>query len=142
MQLETRSQQLFMQIYQEASSPEVIRHWAEVIKYEWDDLENFYSKYGAYSNADTYGKYASIWRRYNTVGIMLRDNRISADLLYDYMGTAVLRMWDKYGSLIYEMREFEDNPGRMEWFEYFALEMDKVRIKRGLSDKVIKMDRE
>jgi len=92
MQLETRSQQLFMQIYQQASTPEVIRHWAEVIKYEWEDLEEFYSKYGAYSNSDTYGKYVSIWRRYNTIGIMLRDNRVSPDLLYDYMGTAVLRM--------------------------------------------------
>ena len=142
MQLETRSQQLFMQIYQQASTPEVIRYWAEVIKYEWEDLEDFYSKYGAHANSDTYGKYSSIWRRYNTVGIMLRDKRISPALLYDYMGTAVLRMWNKFGSLIYKMREFEDNPGRMEWFEYFALEMDIVRVTRGISDKVVKIERE
>jgi len=40
------------------------------------------------------------------------------------------------------MREFEDNTGRMEWFEYFSLEMDKVRVKRGISEQVIKMKRE
>ena len=39
------------------------------------------------------------------------------------------------------MREYEDNPDRMEWFEYMAVEMDKIRVKRGISDQVIKMER-
>jgi len=133
---ETRQTQLLMQLFQDVSSIEKLKIWNEVIKWEWDDLEDFIHKYGSDGNPDQYAKYVSIWRRYNITGIMLRDQRISADILYDYMGTAVIRMWNKFEHLINEFRAYEENPGRMEWFEYLANELDKVRVSRGISDRV------
>jgi len=125
-----------MQLFQDVSSTDKLLLWNEVMKWEWDTPEDFLNKYGPDGNPDEYVKYVSIWRRYNITGIMLRDNRISADILYDYMGTAVIRMWNKFESLIMAIRDFEENPGRMEWFEYFAREMDKVRVSRGIGDRV------
>jgi hypothetical protein len=45
-QLETRQAQLFMQIFQEFSSVENFKVLNEVMAMEWDDYDDFMSKYG------------------------------------------------------------------------------------------------
>jgi hypothetical protein len=137
MQLDARSQQLFMQLYQQMSSPEAIRTWIEIMKWEFTDFDDFKSKYGFKVNEDAYIKRSSLWRRYNVMGIMLRDGRISPDLLYDYVGSGVILMWNKFESIIKKNRELRNNPEQLEWFDYFVEEMNTVREKRGLTTPLV-----
>ena len=46
LQLESRSLQLFMQLYQQMSSPDAIQTFNEIVNYEWDDFDDFSQKYG------------------------------------------------------------------------------------------------
>jgi hypothetical protein len=130
LQLETRSLQLFMQLYQDMSSPENVKTWVEIMNWEWNDYDDWTRKY-VEKNQEAYAKRASVFRRYNTMGIFLRDNRIDSELLYDYVGTSVIGTWDKYGRLR------NDRPELLQWFEYLADEMKKIRKNRGITSPVI-----
>ena len=136
LQLETRSLQLFMQLYQEMSSPEMLKTWIEIMNWEWDDYDDWTRKY-VDNNQEAYAKRVSVFRRYNTMGIFLRDTRIDPELLYDYVGTSVIGTWDKYGPIIKENRLRIDRPELLQWFEYLADEMKKIRNDRGITSPLI-----
>ena len=133
MQLETRSLQLFMQLYQDMSSPEGSKIYMEIMKYEWDDSNDFSEKYGR-NNVEAYSKWTSIFRRYNTMGIFLRDNRLEPEMLYDYVGRSVIFVWNKYEPLVKEWRRNFNSPELYEWFEYLVHEMNNMRKKKGFTE--------
>jgi len=137
LQLESRNLQLFMQLYQQMSSPEAYQTVMEIMYYDWGDIDDFLLKYGERNNVVAYGKYMSIMRRYNTIGLLMRDKHIDPELLWDYIGDSVIAMWDKYGEIIREMRVRLNQPTFLEWFESLVNEMIKISTNRGFTEPVI-----
>ena len=123
-----------MQLYQQMSSPEAVQAFMEIMYYDWDDYDDFVLKYGAENNTVAYGKYMSVIRRYNTIGILLRDKNIDAELLWDYIGDSVIGVWDKYGEIVREWRAYLNRPWLFEWFEFLVDEMNNIKSNRGFTE--------
>jgi hypothetical protein len=134
LQLETRSLQLFMQLFQQMNSPENMKNYIEILNWEWDDYHDFEMKYGSDDNEEAWAKRISWWRRYNVIGLILRDKRIDTELLYDFIGTGVINLWKKYEPIIMEQRVRYGLTNIFQWFEYLADEMNRVRLNRGITE--------
>ena len=131
--LESRNLQLFMQMYQEMSTPENLKRWSDLMNFEWDDFDDYMRKYSLEANEEAYLKRSSVLRRYNTMGLLVRDNHLDSELLYDYVGDQVLMMWEKQGPFLVEYRVRYGRPELLQWFDYLADEMRKVKLKRGFT---------
>ena len=51
--LETRQVQFFMQIYQNVTLAEKLRVFGKLMELEWEDYDDFMSKYGSASNPES-----------------------------------------------------------------------------------------
>lgn len=135
MQLENRQAQLFMQSYRETSTPELQTIAFKIMKWEWTDFANFREKY--VDDPRKFGEWVSFMVYMNGLGIMLKEGYIDSELLYkmDQDGTAPIRFWSKFKSIIREMRTHQNNPGEFQYFEYYVEEMFRLRRLNGLSTK-------
>jgi len=133
--LETRQAQLFMQSYRETSTAELQTLAFKIMKWEWTDYADFKEKY--VEDPTKFGEWASLMIYLNGLGIMLEEKYIDSELLFkmDQDGTAPLRWWFKFESVIKEMRTVENNPGIFKYFEYYVEEMIRLRKLNGLSTK-------
>jgi hypothetical protein len=127
----TRQAQLFMQIYQELISPENFRISNELVRWEWDDYDDFMRKYGAENNPEAFSKRYSTWFRLNGIGLLVKDGLIDVDRVYELMNDYILWQWKKFGDLIIRTRVHFNNPDWMEGFEYVAGEMERLKLSRG-----------
>jgi len=133
LQLETRQTQLLMQIYQDLTSETTLRNWIEILSYEFEDYEEFNSKYGAAYNRESFAKRFSVWRLLDGVGLLLRDGLLDPDRVYDLMDSTVIPQWEKFGHIIKQHRN-EGWPDAEEGFEYLYHEIMKVRKQRGIDE--------
>jgi hypothetical protein len=136
LQLETRQTQLFMQIYQEMSTPETIANWAEILGYEWDNYEDFEHKYGSGLYPDLFGKRVSIWRIFDGIGLLLYYKLIDIEKVYELIDSGVLIQWKKWAPIIKEQRIRHGFPEQNKWFEYLNDELTKIRNQRGIESKL------
>jgi hypothetical protein len=104
--LETRQAQLFMQLYDHYYDRDTMKDESEVIwQWKWKDFEDFWEKYGLSTNVQAFTKFDS-WATYiKGVGVLLKRRLIDPDLVYDLMGTSIILLWEKYGSVIKEIRK-------------------------------------
>ncbi len=136
MQLETRQAQLFMQVYQEMSSPEFYRIYNELLHMEWEDWDDYYRKYGSDNNPEAFAVRNSLHYRLNGVGLLVKADLIDVDRVYDLMRTTILWQWNKWEDIILKARELYNVPSYMEGFEFIAEEMVKESENRGVSVEV------
>jgi hypothetical protein len=134
--LETRQAQLFMQIYQEMSSPEHYIRTNELLHMEWDDFDDYYRKYGSENNPEAYALRGSMWHRLNGVGLLVKAGLIDVDRVYDLMRNTILTQWKKWGDIIIKIREEWNILEYLEGFEFIANEMVKESESRGVSADV------
>ena len=134
--LETRQAQLFMQIYQDMSSPEHQIRSNELLHMEWEDWDDYIRKYGLENNPEAYALRHSMWYRLNGVGLLVKAGLIDVDRVYDLMSGTIFRHWKKWGDHIIRIRELYNAPGYMEGFEFIADEMVKESESRGYSADV------
>ncbi len=134
--LETRQAQLFMQIYQEMSSPEHYIRDNELLRMEWEDFDDYYRKYGSENNPEAYALRCSMWYRLNGVGLLVKADLLDVDRVYDLIGGTILSQWAKWRDIIIWIREEWSIPGYMEGFEFIADEMVKESESRGYSADV------
>ncbi len=134
--LETRQAQLFMQIYQEMSSPEFYRIYNELLHMEWEDWDDYYRKYGSDNNPEAFAVRNSLHYRLNGVGLLVKADLIDVDRVYDLMRTTILWQWNKWEDIILKARELYNVPSYMEGFEFIAEEMVKESESRGVSVEV------
>jgi hypothetical protein len=65
-------------------SLEYTRTFADVMSYTgWKDVEEFNEKYGWRSNPEAWSKLLLIERIYNSVGILLKENMVNADIVFE-----------------------------------------------------------
>jgi hypothetical protein len=82
----------------------------EIMAMQWDNYDDFVSKYGAENNPDSYRKRMRIWRQMHLNGLLVRDGLIDNRAMIDYIGYGPLHMWMKFKDIIEETRRHYDSP--------------------------------
>jgi len=80
-----------------------------------------------------YGKRASVWSYYNSIGYLLMKGRISIDTVYDLLGLPAVLQWNKWGKIILEIREKQELPQYFKGFEYLVSELKRYQEKHSES---------
>lgn len=118
---------------QKMETYEFHRTYAELTYYEWKDYDDYEKKYGSDNNLDSYAKRLSIWRFYNSLGNMLKNNMIDADVLYDHGGDGSIVIYGKFEPIIHATRKVYSAGDWMRGFEYLSDEMLKIAKRRDAS---------
>ena len=125
IEVETRQAQLFMDLYNHYYSKETMRDEDELIyQWKWKDFEDFWKKYGPETNVEAFSKWDSLETYMKGVGVLVRRKLIDPDLVKDLMGTSIILHWEKFGSVVKEIRR-RYWPHALEGFEYLYDEMKK-----------------
>ena len=105
-EVETRQAQLFMQLYGHYYERDTLKAECEVAElWKWKDFEDFWNKYGLYTNLEDFTKFDS-WATYiKGIGVLVKRRLIDPDLVSDLMGTSIIHLWERYCSVIKEIRK-------------------------------------
>ena len=130
----TREMQLFMQMYNILHTRESLQTLIELLNLKVDEDE-YRQKYDSYVNPEHFGKRASLWYTYNSVGEMLRLKMVDPDLLHRLnVDTNVIMLWENWEHIIKMNRERENMPDLWDGFEYLYTEMKKLRKNMNYPD--------
>ena len=118
-------------LMQKMETPDYHRMYITLMNYEWKDYDDFEKKYGSDNNLDSCAYRLSSWRYFNGLGYMLKNNMVDAEVLYNHGGDGCIWMWDKFESVIRNMRKVYHTGDSWLWgFEYLADEMTKIAKMR------------
>lgn len=132
---DTRKIQLLHDITEWTSEPD--SKWSEMMNMEWDDYDDFNSKYCAENNPDHYYGRMRIWRYLNYYGLLIDDGLIDASTYVRIIADQAPLVWSKFRDIIEEMRIVNDNPELYVGMEIIAVEVDKYRLSKGLKPKAL-----
>ena len=126
LHLETRQVQLFLDITQSTASPEFQKLFYRVAFLdEWEDVADYFARYGPESNLDVYSEHMFIWQRFDTLGLLLRKGVVDIDFLGDVLMASALSTWEKYSPVIREARNRFGQPGMWSGFEFLADQVER-----------------
>jgi hypothetical protein len=134
--LETRRIALIESVTIRTTNEEGMRSWFELLRYEWKDYEDFERKYGSENNPNAAAKRYGTWATYNSIGSMLRKEMVGAEDLYDIGLVSSVFLWEKFGSIIDEIRRRYMGRYYLRDLEYLAGEMNRVGRQKDPSFKV------
>jgi hypothetical protein len=128
--LQTRQAQLFMQLYDRMSQPE-LSATINNIRYnlKWSDSEDFWRKYGAETNIDEYSRIASAGNYFKGIGVLLKKGLIDRMFIYDLLSSPLKVYWERMGPVILERRRITSNPNLFAFVDYLYDEMVKVDVE-------------
>ena len=106
--------------------------YSEVMAWQWDNFDDYISKYGVENNPDFYRKRVRMWLQMNINGLLIRDGLNDTRAYVDYIGFGPLYMWRKFKDIIEETRRRYGDPLLYIGFEYLAGELEKYRLSLGL----------
>ncbi len=124
--LETRQVALYMQYTEFAQSVESFKNFYSVVTQEWEDLEDFWRKYGPETNLDAFARFAVTCRFYSRLGMLHELNMIEPEIIYIELGRNAIQIWEKYKEIIIPLRKQFNNPILYLKFEYLYNEMKKI----------------
>ena len=117
-QLETRQTQLFMNIYNTSSSKDYVKDRERMMHlWEFDDLDDFYSKYGLDANPEEASVWSMFLQHYEGIAVLVKRGLIDSDLVYDLMYDSITGFWNKFEPVILAIRE-EYSPKTFEDLEF------------------------
>lgn len=126
LHLETRQVQLFLDITESTASPEFQKLFYRVAFVDdWDDVEDYFARYGPESNLDAYSEHMFIWQRLDSLGLLLRKGVVDLDSLGVVLMASALTMWHKYSPIITVARDRFGQPGMWNGFEYLASQVER-----------------
>jgi len=129
-----RKQSVASELSRELSSQEVVHAFLDLLEMEWEDFDDYESKYDSTVNRDNYVKRTVILNMYNRMGYELHRGNIDVETIHHilgYQGTWLL--WNKFKPIVPEYRKRYNIPNHLRWFEYLVNEMAKERVRQGLS---------
>jgi hypothetical protein len=129
----TRKQMIARQLTQDLQSLETSMIYIELLEMEWDDYDDYLSKYDSSVNRDNFAKRSAMLARYNSIGYDLYRGNIDIETVYNiitYQG--VWLYWSKFKPIILEYRKRYAYPDYAKWFEYLVDELAKERMRQGL----------
>jgi len=102
----TRQAQLLWSIYDNYRSIESRRQSMEISSWEWEDIDDFFEKYGQQNNPEAWTLWTTKAALFNGIGILLKRNLIDIKLLDDLLTNSVDRHWNamKMGAILLEWR--------------------------------------
>jgi hypothetical protein len=107
---------------------------------EWTDFDDFRAKYDSTVNPENWAKRSLWWGHFQEVGYMLYKGLVDVEMVYNILGGNSLIMWKKFRPIILEQRKWFEDPSWYKYFEYFAEEIMKYRVKQGLKPDIIDAD--
>ena len=126
LQLETRQVQLFLDITATTASPEFQKLFYRVAFVdEWEDVEDYFAKFGPESDLDRYSEHMFIWQRFDSLGLLLRKEVIDIDFLGVVLMASAVATWHKYAPVIQQARQRFGQPGLWSGFEYLANQVER-----------------
>ena len=129
--LETRQTQLFMQLYDRMSQPELSATINDLrYNMKWTDPDDFWRKYGAETNITEYSRIASAANYFKGIGVLHRKGLIDSTFIYDLLSSPLKLFWEKMGPVIIERRRATNNPNLFAFVDYLYDEMMKVETKQ------------
>lgn len=121
----TRQTELFMSILSGMREEEFLLRLVNVLKWEWDDFDDFEDKFGSDSNPGAYADFISVIQFFYQCGMLLYLKQINPIFLYETARGTVIRFWEKYEPYFKEYRIRYNEP-RAQWAtEYLYNEMKK-----------------
>ena len=125
-----RRYQTLQSFLEEQSKTEDMLKFVWAMNLEWDNYDDYLSKYGRKANPEAWARLWSYLIKFDDVGLMLRRGLIEIEDLYELSGRSIPSVWKKYRPIIEESRKRGD-PTSMGWLEYLVEEMHKESKRRG-----------
>jgi hypothetical protein len=136
LQQGTRNAQFFMQFVNKIHSPEFLSFWVIMIKWEWDDLEDFEHKYGSVEHPDLFGERYSFWSTFNDLGWLVEKGIVEVEDVNALVGPVLFWMWDKFKPVIVEHRRVYNFPDQYIYWESLYNKLVEYRKQAGLTTDI------
>ncbi|TFH22541.1 hypothetical protein E4G67_04245 [Candidatus Bathyarchaeota archaeon] len=130
MQLETRQTQLFMYLYDKWSSEDFQKKITELQLTNWDDYEDWNSKYGPSADLDTYSRMTSLGSFYEGLGVLVKNGQVKPELVDELMSHSLISAWEKIAPIIIHQRKKFNYPNMGEWMEYLYNQIKPIYDKQ------------
>ena len=127
-QKRARQAQLFLQLYQKMGDPDFLTRYNEVMKREWEDIEDYNNKY---LGVNEIANLMVLMNFFEVFGGLLKKGFLDRDLVYEVIPTNANTFWEKYEPYVIWAREEGNYPHFFRPVEYLADEMKKIAKSRG-----------
>ena len=134
---ETRKIQLIYEQNRSLRESGSTQRWYQVMNMEWENYDDFMTKYNWENNPELADSWRSLCHALNFFGLLIRDGIVDTAAYVQISFDNAPIFWDKFRSIIEEMRIRNDSPDIFSGIEVLARETDKYRISRGLKPKGI-----
>ena len=124
--LQTRQAQLFMPIYSTYHSDEYMKAYSEIMRWKWENYDDYINKYGPESNPEAYIMYRKVFGFFEGVGVLVRRRLIDPSLVDDLMSGAIVQYWERFESILLERRRRLNWPQVGEQIEYLYNEVKPI----------------
>ena len=128
MQLEARQTQIFMQVYNQVTSPEFFNKWRQVLQAEWTDYEEYEHKYGFFNNPDFGDNLYSMMAVFEGLGVLVKRELVNLEIVDDLVAGFCIRIWEKYEPIMLEQRKQRDWPAYMHHVEQLYYELKPLQL--------------
>jgi hypothetical protein len=125
IQLETRQAQTFLTLYNRILD----ENFSQIIHdvqwvWEWSDFKDFNERYGP--NSENWPRFSRTMMFLEGIGILVNKEMIRASFIDDFISGMTIRLWEKYGDIIFDLREQYDAPQTYEWVEYLYTQIKPI----------------
>jgi hypothetical protein len=124
--LQTRQAQLFIPIYSTYHSDEYMKAYSEIMRWKWENYDDYINKYGPESNPEAYIMYRKVFGFFEGVGVLVRRRLIDPSLVDDLMSGAIVQYWERFESILLERRRRLNWPQVGEQIEYLYNEVKPI----------------
>jgi hypothetical protein len=126
-QTKQRQTDMVMRIYATWESIEFQKAYLKTMDLEYEDYADFVKKYRG--DFDVRAALTSVGQFFEGLGVLVKRELISMDLVDDLISSNILQAWEKIGVIAEGARKKWGRPQQYEWFEYLYNEMKKREQK-------------
>jgi hypothetical protein len=94
---------------------------------DWNDIDDYFDKFGPEKNLDGYSEHSFIWERFDSIGFLLKKKVIDLSYIDDLLKASVIASWNKFEPVIKANRKRTRQPNLWNQFEYLANEIKKTQ---------------
>ncbi|MBN2335248.1 hypothetical protein JXL21_06775 [Candidatus Bathyarchaeota archaeon] len=128
IQLETRQAQIFLQFVRDWNDVEFKQIAREVIRWEWEDLDDFDKRY--FNDVENSGKVTALGTFMESLGVIVMKGFIDVELAYTVFAGYIIRYWEKFLDVELHIREKYNWPQSGFYIEYLYNEFTRITHER------------